>query len=255
MLLGASIAAQVPHVRWAPIPAGTFEMGCVPGDADCSDDERPRHRVTLTRPFELMTTEVTVGMFQAYAAAAKQPMPPQPSWNRDVRLPVVNVTWDEADAFCRWAGGRLPTEAQWEYAARAEQAGAIYPWSTGAPLVNGRPAANVADEATRRDHPEWTIFVGYADGHPYTAPAGSFPPNRYGIHDMSGNVWEWTADWFESGYYRASPDRDPAGPASGAGRVVRGGSWADFSRGLRLSYRSLASSTARGIDVGFRCVR
>ena len=168
---------------------------------------------------------------------------------------MANVSWYEAAAYAAWLGASVPTEAQWEYAARAGQARDIYGWGNGAPMIGGGPAANVADEATRRDHPEWTIFNGYNDGHAYTAPVGLFPANRDGVHDMSGNVWEWVADWFDAGYYRGSPDRDPAGPASGAGRVVRGGSWADFSRGLRLSYRSLAGPAVRGVDVGARCAR
>ena len=82
-----------------------------------------------------------------------------------------------------------------------------------------------------------------------------FPMNGYGLHDMSGNVWEWVSDWFESGYYRRAAAINPGGPDSGSGRVLRGGSWGDFSRGLRVSYRSLARPGARGIDVGFRCAR
>lgn len=258
MLLSAGVssaAGQAPDIQWVRIPSGSFEMGCVPQDTDCSDDERPRHRVTLAASFDLMATEATVGMFRTSAAAGTSAMPEQPSWNRDDRLPAVNVTWDEAYAFCRWAGGRLPTEAEWEYAARAGRAGEIFAWGNGPPIIDGRPAANVADESTRRDHPEWTIFDGYTDGHALTAPAASFPANGYGLHDMSGNVWEWMSDWFGAGYYRGSPDVNPTGPAAGAGRVLRGGSWGDFSRGLRLSYRSLARPGARGIDVGVRCAR
>jgi formylglycine-generating enzyme required for sulfatase activity len=231
-------------------------MGCVSHDADCSDDERPRHRVAVTAPFDLMATEVTVERFRAFAATGQSSMPVQPPWNRDGGMPIVNVTWNEATAFCRWAGGRLPTEAEWEYAARGGRPNAIYSWGDGlSPLIGARPAANVADESAKRDHPEWTIFAGYSDEHPATAPAGSFSANEYGLHDMGGNVWEWTADWYQSDYYQHSAPTNPSGPDSGVARVVRGGSWGDYSRGLRLSSRSLAQPGARGIDLGFRCAR
>lgn|SRR5688572_4828980 len=230
-------------------------MGCLPQDADCADDERPRHRVTIATPFELMATEVTVDMYGKFAASRQTAMPAQPPWNRNGTLPLVNVTWAEAKSFCGWAGGRLPSEAEWEYAARGGRPDEVYPWADGPPLIEGRPAANVADESTKRDHPEWSIFAGYSDGYPMTAPAGSFPANGYGLHDMSGNVWEWVADWYQSDYYQQDAARDPTGPEGGVARVVRGGSWADYSRGLRLSSRSLAQPGARGLDVGFRCAR
>ena len=254
LLAAASSApAQTQVIEWVRIPAGTFEMGCVPGDTECSDDERPRHQVTLQTAFDLMATEATVGMVRSFVVL---PAPPQqPPWNGGDLRPAVNVTWDEANTFCRQAGGRLPTEAEWEYAARAGRVGEIYAWGNGPPVVDGRPAANVADESTRRDHPEWTIFDRYVDGHALTAPVGSFPASAYGLYDMSGNVWEWVADWFETDYYRRSPTVNPLGPETGIGRVVRGGSWGDYARGLRLSYRSLARPGARGIDVGFRCAR
>jgi len=230
-------------------------MGCLPQDADCADDERPRHRVTIATPFELMATEVTVDMYGKFAASRQTAMPAQPPWNRNGTLPLVNVTWAEAKSFCGWAGGRLPSEAEWEYAARGGRPDEVYPWADGPPLIEGRPAANVADESTKRDHPEWSIFAGYSDGYPMTAPAASFPANGYGLHDMSGNVWEWVADWYQSDYYQQGAARDPTGPEGGVARVVRGGSWADYSRGLRLSSRSLAQPGARGLDVGFRCAR
>jgi formylglycine-generating enzyme required for sulfatase activity len=255
LLLTATIsgAAQDRDIEWISIPAGTFDMGCVPADPRCADDERPRHQVTL-RPFALTATEVTSGMLRAAGAAAA--LAQRPPWHLDDRFPAVNVTWDEADAFCRKAGGRLPTEAEWEYAARAGRAGELHAWGNApAPVLDGRPAANVADESARRAHPDWTIFYGYDDGFGQTSPAATFPANAFGLYDMGGNVWEWVSDWFDGDYYRRSPAISPPGPDTGLGRVLRGGSWADFSTGLRLSARSLARPGARGIDVGFRCAR
>jgi formylglycine-generating enzyme required for sulfatase activity len=255
LLLTATVGqtAQIRDIEWVSIPAGRFDMGCVPDDPRCADEERPRHQVTLSS-FALTATEITAGMFRTAGAAAT--LAEQPPWQRDDRFPAVNVTWDEADAFCRKAGGRLPTEAEWEFAARGGRPGEVHAWGNApTPLLNSRPSANVADESARRVHPEWTIFYGYDDGYAQTSPAAAFPAGGYGLYDMGGNVWEWVSDWFDSDYYRRSPAINPRGPDTGLGRVVRGGSWADYSTGLRLSARSLARPGARGIDVGFRCAR
>ena len=221
------------------VPAGTFEMGCVADDRECRQYEVPRHTVTLTRPYELMATEVTVGQFRAHGRAVGQRIPRQPSWNRADDRPLVNVTWTEMRDFCWWAGGRLPTEAEWERAARAGQDGLIYPWG---------PASDLA--------PVNALGQGENDTWRWTAPVGSYPPNAYGLYDMTGNVWEWVADWFWNRYYANSPPLDPAWLREGRARVVRGGSWDSGPPNLRLSFRSRLSPTGRhGLYVGGRCAR
>jgi formylglycine-generating enzyme required for sulfatase activity len=151
--------------------------------------------------------------------------------------PVADVGWDDAAAFCGWVGGRLPTEAEWEYAARGGRSGEIYPFQ----------AENARDKAN---------FEGAQgnDRYKYTAPVKSFDPNSYGLFDMAGNVWEWTADWFSPTYYRESPKEDPKGPPAGKERVARGGSfYSDPAKHLRFSFRE--KYPPNGLDrVGFRCV-
>lgn len=245
---------RLPSLRWARIPAGTFQMGCVPGDTECDADEKPRHPVTLSKAFDLMTTEATLGMFRAYATATSRVMPGQPEWNTNDAQPVVNVTWDDAGAFCAWVGGRLPTEAEWEYGARGGVDGWRYVWgNTQKPEVNGRPAANIADESAKRKHADWwTILSGYDDRYAETAPIGSFPSNRFGLYDMAGNAWEWVVDWY--GGYPAGAVTNPRGPSSGELHVVRGGSWYDSAWFLRVSSRG--NPPLGGFYLyGVRCAR
>jgi formylglycine-generating enzyme required for sulfatase activity len=240
------------------VPAGTFQMGCVPGDRDCTTDELPRHRVTLSKGFWLGKTEVTVKAFQRFVNKTPHRMPPEPkatpfrtlsgranSIAKEFRpgpgkkegRPIVNVTWDEAAAFCEFSGGRLPTEAEWEYAARGGQQDSVYP--NGASI--SRSEANYGS-------------VGGNDLWHYASPAGSFPANAYGLHDMAGNVWEWCADWLDEDYYRLSPETDPRGPEHGIARAARGGSWGFGPKYLRTSIRVRAAPGDRSEDMGFRCV-
>ena len=221
--------ADAAGLKWVRIPAGDFTMGCSPGDNECGDDEKPAHFVRITKPFEMAVTETTVAQFRKYAKASGTKMPEQETWSTDAH-PVVNVTWAESAAFCKWAGGRLPTEAEAEYAARG-----------GSPEVRYGPLGESA----------W-----YADNAGSSAhPVGLKKANAYGLFDILGNVWEWTADWYSNVTYQSGDSRNPVGPRTGEYRVLRGGSWIYGPRRVRASFRGRDTPTDQNYDVGFRCLR
>lgn len=238
VLAAATLQAQgtppIPGVEWVRIPAGTFQMGCISAELPrrCDADEYPRHAVTITRPFDMMATEVTARMFRAFTPLIE----PQPAWSMSPDQPVAIVTWADAVKFCQAVGGRLPTEAEWEYAARGGRAGALYPWGDQPPddrqgLANG------------------TAFEGDSP-----RAVKTFRPNGFGLYDVTGNVWEWVADWY--GVWDLDVVKDPKGPNDGDGfRVVRGGSYGDDQRNLRLSNRNPNRPGNRNVNVGFRCAR
>ena len=231
-------AREIDGLEWVQIPAASFEMGCVAGDTRCQPNETPRHSITLSRPFELMAKEVTVAQFRAYAAAIGERAPRQPAWNVDDH-PVVNVSWVELRDFCAWNGGRLPTEAEWEFAARGGRSGSIFSWGD----VYDRNRANGWRQAGR-------------DVWRQTAPVASFPPNGYGLYDTIGNVWEWVNDWYWERQYTAFAEQDPSGPPDGEFRVLRGGSWANTAPQLRTSFRFRRPATGRyTLYIGGRCAR
>jgi formylglycine-generating enzyme required for sulfatase activity len=252
------------------VPAGSFLMGA---DDDLSeDDEAPIHEVRLDA-FYIEETEVTNAQFATFLNREVVDSGPYDSWI-DVadeealisisvlgdgfavrpgfdRHPVVEVTWNGANAYCAWAGGRLPTEAEWEYAARGPE-GRIYPW--GDVFECGR--LNADDETVLDDY----VGPGGAgcDGFNRTAPVGSFPQGEswVGALDMSGNVWEWVNDWYQANYYTLSPAENPPGPVSNPDnlKVVRGGSWFKGYISDRGSFREHNQTTDTLNDVGFRCV-
>jgi serine/threonine-protein kinase len=232
-----------PNVGWVRIPAGAFEMGCVPSDMRCDADESPRHRVTISRPFEMMATEVTKAMYNAV-----MPEEEQPAWSLSANHPIAIVDWAEASKFCAAVGGRLPTEAEWEYAARGGREGTIYPWGN--------------DDPDDRE----TLPNGAAFETDSPRPARTFRPNGFGLFEMAGNVWEWVADPY--GGYPEAAVTDPQGPANPVGltaprgggpaarvRVVRGGAYGDDSRNLRISNRTPNRENAVNVNVSFRCAR
>ena len=219
------------RVVWRRIPAGTSWMGCVPGDTRCDSAEQPRVEIHIGEPYEMLDREVSAGDFRAFASATKLQMPRQPEWYADASHPVVNVTWTEAEAYCRWVGGRLPTEAEWEHAARGGLDGRLFPWGDE---FQGQAVA-------RHDLPSRRFD--------FTGPVGLFPPNGFGLFDMAGNVWEWT-----SSEHRPTHATDPV-PGYDL-RTIKGGSWDNSPRRLRISERAALSRTGRhNLYVGFRCVR
>ncbi len=178
--------------------------------------------------------------------------------------PVLNVSHSDALAFCVWLSNkegkiyRLPTEAEWEYAARNGSSATEYSWGNGSPF---EAVGNVADETANRtfgfDRSNTNMFLGYNDNYAYTAPVGSFKPNRFGLYDMTGNVWEWCSDWYFGSYYSSVSDNqlNPTGPSSGVRKVIKGGSFINNPYTLRASFRGVTDDTNRGNNlVGFRVV-
>jgi formylglycine-generating enzyme required for sulfatase activity len=223
-------------LKYVWIPPGTFQMGCSPGDRECNDDEKPTHQVTITKGFWLGQTEVTVGAYKRFVGAMGWQMPPEPyssvrplnpGWG-DEAMPIVDVTWDDAQAYCRWAGGRLLTEAEWEYAAHGGSTEARY-----------GPIDEVAWYASNSGQK--------------THEVGQKRANGFGLYDILGNVWEWVNDWWNQSYYQNSPSQDPTGPVNGELRVLRGGSWMGVPRFVRVSLRFRVYPAFESSNVGFRC--
>jgi sulfatase modifying factor 1 len=267
----APVATGVCPTGMAGVPGGTFWMGSTDGDAD----EAPVHQVTVST-YCLDRTEVTVSAYgECVSAGGCTPAPTTVSWSgitaadRDLfsqfcngsrgdraQHPVNCVDWEMASGYCRWRGRRLPTEAEWEYAARGTS-GRQYPWDGEG--LNGRQLNACGMECRAlgaRLGQSWPVMYETDDGWGATSPVGSYPAGAspFGMLDMAGNVWEWTSDWY--GAYGQGAVRDPSGPSSGAERVLRGGSWSALSAArVRSAFRDRNSPSYRSDGVGFRCAR
>jgi len=267
---------------------------------DLFEDET-QHRVRITKPFYLGKYEVTIGQFRQFtkdtgylSEAEKEDPPDRPEkykrprggWGINAKTgkfegrraeytwknpgypqgedhPVVNVTWNDAVAFCKWLSKkegkvyRLPTEAEWEYACRA---GTTTRYHSGDDKETLIKVANIADASGsakgKREFPDWDDFaLSGSDGYTFTAPVGSFRPNAWGLHDIHGNVWEWCSDWYGEDYYKKSPRDDPQGPASGDLRVRRGGAWHTYPLYVRSAFRNINTPHTRYLNLGFRVAR
>jgi formylglycine-generating enzyme required for sulfatase activity len=231
------------------IPAGVFAMGCnVDVDAQCSADEEPQHDVTLGC-FLIDRYEVSRGDYFECVEAAECPEP-EDDWDSSGTAlqnhPVTFVTWQMADGYCTWAGKRLPTEAEWEKAARGED-GLKYPF--GNQWGDGTPGGGDCSQANAN--------LCLLDTTTVDSMASGASP--YGAFHMGGNVAEWVADWYDADYYVGSPAVDPPGPASGALKVLRGGSWNSPVFDFRTSARDAGIpdgfATGKGFEIGFRCAK
>ena len=237
------------HKGMVFIPPGSFLMGsdlnqgyrtCLEYNKTCKKkwflDEQPVHPVKLDG-FHMDMYEITQKEF-------KSVMGKNPSKFKGSKRPVEYVTWFEANEYCERIGKRLPTEAEWERAARGGN-NSTFLWGNKAD--SGK--ANFCDAHCEK---RWKVDQ-IDDGFPNTAPVGSFPPNNYGLFDMAGNVYEWVMDWHKEGYYRKSPRENPPGPESGKKKVMRGGSWINYATGVRPADRTDSKPSARIDFVGFRC--
>ncbi|MDO8806469.1 MAG: formylglycine-generating enzyme family protein [Elusimicrobiota bacterium] len=204
------------------ISSGDFQMGSG-GD---------RHKVYLDA-YHIYRHEVTLDKYRDFSKTAGRKMPGQEKWSTD-RHPVVNVDWDDAAAYCKWAGGRLPTEAEWEKAARG----------------GTNTAYSFGDDTSKLGEYAWYNTNSNSKAH----PVGQKKPNQYGLYDMHGNVWEWVSDWYDENYYARSPGKNPEGPASGTLRGIRGGSWYYDSYNLRAANHDKNTPGNRLNNLGFRCV-
>ncbi|MDF1580008.1 MAG: formylglycine-generating enzyme family protein [Desulfuromonadales bacterium] len=239
-------------MEFVRIPGGCFQMGSPANEKDRGSDEGPVHEVCVDG-FSIGKFEVTNAQYRKYKSGHTSKDYGGNSLNGDDQ-PAIYVSWEDATEYAKWLSRqtgksfRLPTEAEWEYAARAGTRTAR--WWGESPDQACRNA-NVADQSAKRKWSNWTVH-NCDDGYAVTAPVGRFAANAFGLHDMLGNVWEWCQDWYDSGYYAKSPRQNPQGPSGGSDRVHRGGSWTSGARLVRASNRNGGAPGNRYNYLGFR---
>lgn len=280
--LGSKSITSRSGIKLVLIPAGEFMMGSATTDPQGDDDERPQHPVRIGKAFYMGAHEVTVGQFAKFVDATGYKTEAErsaggavidfntgkvvvdrkyhwrnPGFEQTDRHPVVQISWNDAKAYCKWltdhdrANYRLPTEAEWEYACRA---GTQTRFASGDDESSLKGSANLADGALNNYQAiRWAS--AWDDGHAFTAPVGQFKPNAFGLYDMHGNVWEWCSDWYDPQYYKLGHNVDPRGPESGGVRVLRGGAWYYRPRDHRSAFRYRARPDLRDFMNGFRIVR
>jgi formylglycine-generating enzyme required for sulfatase activity len=229
------------------VPAGPFPMGVPSGDRDGGRDEYPRHEVFVDT-FVIDKFEVTNGLYLEFVKSTGHRVPQNPKnpsrtlWQGNsitesvAERPVINVDWFDADAYCKWADKRLPTEAEWEKAAKGTS-DRRFPWG------NVEPTAKHLNYNQRWIGEKTLMPVGSYD-------AGMSP---YGVYDMAGNVWEWVNDWYDAQYYEQSPNKNPQGPDRGSKKVIRGAGWQNETPTVRIFTRVDSDPSVRNESTGFRC--
>lgn len=218
------------RLQYVFIPPGTFRMGCSPGDHECDAGEKPAHDVRISTGFWMGQTDVTVEAYKRFVSASGRSMPNSPGTNptwSDGSVPVTLVSWNEAHDYCGWAGMRLPTDAEWEYAARAGSTDSRYGDLGAIGWYEDNSGGRLQRVAQKQ-------------------------PNAFKLYDMLGNVWQWTADW-AAPYENRGGETDPQGPPSGTSRVLRGGCWVSNSSSVRASIRGWNQPSVRFNVNGFRC--
>ena len=229
------------------IPAGPFTMG----SNDGLPNERPEHLVELDA-YLIDQYEVTLALYRKFLDAGKHDSPP--TWDDEAATtvgdrPAIGMKWADAEAYCKWAGKRLPTEAEWEKAARGTDA-RRYPWGSMQPFVD---IANYNRGLWVSEAVTLAAVTSGLEGMSVRHGLKEGGRSPYGLNHMAGNAAEWVADWYDRDYYQNSPKKNPPGPAQGEKRVLRGGSWADLPLALRVSARISAEPEFEDRTIGFRC--